>query len=42
VIDRIRVLRVDGTEVQAQVSLGNVVWDREPALLVSMRPASIA
>jgi PAS domain S-box-containing protein len=37
VIDKVRMLRLNGTEFFGQVSLGKIIWDHEPALLANIR-----
>jgi PAS domain S-box-containing protein len=40
VLDKVRMLRLDGTDVLVQVSFGKIVWDKEPALLAIIRVAT--
>jgi len=42
VLDRIKVVQLNGTAILAQVSLGKVLWDGEPALLASIRAVGTA
>ena len=39
VLDKVRMLRLNGTDILLQVSLGKIIWDKEPALLAIIRVA---
>ena len=40
VLEKVRMLRLDGSDLLVQVSLGKIIWDKEPALLAIIRVAT--